>query len=253
VTALISLLVALPLAAASPAQVREPSTGTLVPGRATTSPVQSTDDPNLDRWGKGGSLSGSPASLKDLQAGRIIVGCVVDSKPLIAMNYLNSFFENRRGRVTRPYQAILSTCLEKYQQDHGTGELSLALSEYTNYSLLAEAYLTKYGIPKLAPLPLQGVLESEHYERASPDYRLAACLAYTQPEASANLVASPVGSPQESVAFAALVPLIPDCVPAGSALSLDKSWVRLRLATSLYLRAPPETPRSSTTLSRGYR
>ena len=235
-------MLALAFVGVSEARGAEPSTGTLIPGRTTSSPVHPDQ---AARASEEALLSKSPSLGSDLKIARIVMDCVVDKRPVVAINFLNAFMENRQDRMRRSYEAALSKCLYETQNALGSEKMLLRVSGFTNYSLLAEAYLRRHGVPDLEIVPVKDLIESKYYRESSPDYQLSACLAYTQPSATKNLVVSGVGSEEEKKAFSALAPLISACVPAGATLALGKTWLRLRLATSLYLRAPPKSPRSS--------
>jgi hypothetical protein len=196
------------------------------------------------------ALSKSPLLPSDLAVGRAVMDCIVANDPIVTVNYLNAFMDNRQERMARPYRAALAKCLYKTQIDNGSDRPLLRVSGFTNYSLLAESYLRRHGVSELNVVPVADLVESRFYRDASFDYQLSACLAYTQPLATKNLVMSAIDSEEEKKAFSGLAPLIPACVPIGATLALEKTWLRLRLATSLYLRNPPKTPRSPTSALR---
>lgn len=244
------LFVGLLIVASASHSWAQTSTGTLVPGRTTTSPVQTVgnvyDPAEQDKR----EASQNPKAFKKaLKTAREMAKCAARRKPVVVINYLGARSQQEYTKVFRGYKNALSECLGRTFVPLER-EITIALSSYTNHAVQSEAYLQTYGVPTLQPLPISELTASDEYRTASFDYQLAACLTYSQPSLAAAVVMSEPDSPAEQSAFSDLTPHVSACVPRGSTLNFAKTWLRLRLATSLYLRAPAEKQRSQTAVTR---
>lgn len=77
------------------------------------------------------------------------------------------------------------------------------------------------------------------------NYRLAFCVASTQPVLVDNLLRTRVQSHEERQIFTSLTQAVSRCLPVGRSVSLNREWLRASLAEQLFRRFPAEAPPKS--------
>lgn len=216
-----------------------------VVGIASSATAAANGEEAKQQLGRDDGFGALQSDRVQLAVARKVASCMVEKKPVVVVNYLNAS-KKTLEILDKNYRYFVSKCLYDVQQEIGSETLTLRLTGFVNYSLLAEAYLQKNGAPKYAPMALSEVVDSDWYRDSSAEFRLASCLAYTKPAISEKLVLAAVDSDDEKQAFSALSPFVSSCVPQGATMKIAKDWLRLRLALAIYYYETPKTPRSDT-------
>jgi hypothetical protein len=235
---MIDILFAAMLAAAKPP---EPATGTNVPKGETSQPV--------DRVGR--PLEGTPGEPEPtdsaLKSARATAACVVRSRPrevewLLAAKDRETF-ETSYRRI----KYITEHCLGG-TADADVSTVTLAYGNDTMMGVLAEASLVRSPLSAVPAIPLASAPD---FTWLRPDragqvvLHLASCLAATQPERVAAVLATRPDSPQEAASFGALVPAIAPCLEKDVTLRAKRAPLRLYLALAYYRRAHEPLPQQA--------
>lgn len=225
----------------SPLAAQEAMTGSRLPGQPVAGLSSSGELPGkvLDR-----------NSDEAVKTARAVADCVLAQSPKNAVAVVEAVTEEtRKTAVGRIYPA-LSLCLGEMT----SGQRSMfEFSPTSLTAVLAEALLRKNKPAAPAPLPMRKDFGAA-WESADPSQHvvdeMANCIAATHPDLASALVLSEPGSPNETHAFAAIMPTLGPCLVTKATLKTNRTGIRMSLATALYHRdfdpSPDAVPSKTT-------
>lgn len=218
------------------AQGQQSATGTLIPGRETSSPVASVG--TVGRGATGSDTYGeAQPTVTALNVARTTLRCVIKKRPDSVQAMLVA---TDRAQLLASYHSvdlIFTDCAARSARGEG---FQLGMGRGTLMGLAAEASLARNRIPVLAEVPYTSQISELDWTTEQPGtkivLRLASCLSSTKPQQVVNLLYTAPASAGEAAAFGALAPAFPSCLERNTTLKTGKSGLRLALALSYYRR-----------------
>lgn len=226
------------LASAAPPRART-STGTLIPGHPSDSPVASIGYADAD-YASMQALSNKQA----VSTARQLAACTVKHSPAEVRVFVLAR-ETDAAATAKKMGHAMETCLGKLLD----GYSQMKFSAHELQGFMAEALLA-VEMPTLPALPdSPGGYAAAWVPRDSVHTALdqtAVCITQTHPQLAQAVVVSTPDDAGESQAFAAVLPAMKDCIDPHAAFRANRSAVRLALATALYHRAYDPAPNAAT-------
>ena len=213
----------------------EVETGTLVPGKGTSSPVVSTG-----HYERGPEVTEVMPSDAAITAARAMAKCAVEKRPAEVQAALDAADWRSFILATQELSSTMSRCAGKLAGD-GVSQVQFGFGPPTYYGVLSEAWLLQKGMRRLEPTTYAAASPSFAWlSRGARDIvvlRLADCLAHKEPLRVEALVRSAPLSAKEKAGFASINPVLPACLESNVTLSATKTKLRLALATAMYRRS----------------
>lgn len=220
------------LSLATPTLAKQ-TTGTLVPGRDTSSRIESFGATPLKNHPD--TQLELPSSEAALDNGRAVARCLWKRNAPTASALLEAqtlaTFETAVHQAT----ATIAECSASHLNSPNVFRVGFSTSALRG--LVADAGLRGNGFPQLHAASYSSVVAGSDWitqdEGQKVVLRTADCLAAREPERTMAVIYAVPGSKEEGVAFMALLPLIPSCLERGVNLSAKRPMFRLALAEAV--------------------
>lgn len=218
----------------SPLWAQSASTGTLVPGKSTSSPIQTSAPPFASEKPDAAGEMRDRSSAEAIQTLHAVAACVVKKD----QKGVGTLFGGRKITTVRSEywpkaNATLSACLSK----EGGGQLGGRSTLFFG-ALAQQLYLKSY--PKL-PVIDDSKMDFSFFPTDRPEQividTFADCLVLKAPANADQLMRTPPESLNEVESFRAISSLFPSCLPREYQLKVKRSNLRLAMANVLYRRA----------------